>query len=287
MERRGLGRGLGALLNENIDTTSRKKENSLGEVQEIDVMLLDRQINQPRKFFDESKLKELADSIRLHGIVQPIVVRKEDDRYLIIAGERRYRAARLAGIKTVPIVIKNISDKEVMELSLIENIQREDLNAVEQATGIRLLMTEHNMTQEQVSERIGKSRSAVANILRLLTLPPQILELIRSGAISAGHARCLVVVPDEQKIELAQRIVKEGLSVRQIEDLIASQEKKQTKTNPKKEHASQDMIDVQQRIRDALGTKVKIVGKEDKGKIVIEYYSMEQLQELFDMFVKE
>lgn len=285
MERRGLGRGLGALLNENIDTTSRKKENS--EVQEIDVMLIDRQINQPRKFFDENKLKELADSIRLHGIVQPIVVKKDADRYLIIAGERRYRAARLAGLKTVPIVIKNIDDKEVMELSLIENIQREDLNAVEQATAIRLLMTEHSMTQEQVSERIGKSRSAVANILRLLTLPPQILELIRGGAISAGHARCLVVVPDEQKVELVQRILKEGLSVRQTEDILATQEKKQTKTNPKKENVSQDMIDVQQKIRDALGTKVKIVGKEDKGKIVIEYYSMEQLQGLYDMFIKE
>ena len=285
MERRGLGRGLGALLNENIDTTSRKKENS--EVQEIDVMLIDRQINQPRKFFDENKLKELADSIRLHGIVQPIVVKKDADRYLIIAGERRYRAARLAGLKAVPIVIKNIDDKEVMELSLIENIQREDLNAVEQATAIRLLMTEHSMTQEQVSERIGKSRSAVANILRLLTLPPQILELIRGGAISAGHARCLVVVPDEQKVELVQRILKEGLSVRQTEDILATQEKKQTKTNPKKENVSQDMIDVQQKIRDALGTKVKIVGKEDKGKIVIEYYSMEQLQGLYDMFVKE
>ncbi|MEZ4358358.1 MAG: ParB/RepB/Spo0J family partition protein [Eubacteriales bacterium] len=284
MERRSLGRGLGALLNENIEVTTRKKDN---EVQEIDVMLIDRQINQPRKFFDENKLKELADSIRLHGIVQPIVVRKDDGRYLIIAGERRYRAARLAGLKTVPVVIRNIDDKEVMELSLIENIQREDLNAVEQAAAIRLLMTDHGMTQEQVSERIGKSRSAVANILRLLTLPSQILELIRSGAISAGHARCLVVVPDEIKLELAQRIVKEGLSVRQIEDFIASQDKKRPVAKPKKEHASKEIIDVQQKIRDALGTKVKIVGKEDKGKIVIEYYSMEQLQGLYDMFVKE
>ena len=284
MAKRGLGKGLGALLEDDINELVEDNSNTGDKIKEIDIMLIDRQLEQPRKYFDEGKLGELAESIKLHGIVQPIIVKKEKGRYLIIAGERRYRAARLAGLKSVPVVEKDLSNQQIMEVSLIENIQREDLNAVEQAQAIRLLMNEHNMTQEQVSERIGKSRSAVANILRLLTLDQEILDMIKSGELSAGHARTLVVAPKDMQLALAKRIIKEGLSVRQAEKLVNKKEETPKAKRPRE--ISPNIADAQYKISGSMGTKVTIMGNENKGKIVIEYYTLEQLQEIYEKLVQ-
>lgn len=224
MAKRGLGRGLGALLGEESkQELNASPAEQKSTVHEVDILKLDRYLDQPRKTFDDEKLNELSESIKTHGIIQPIVVREKGGRFMIIAGERRFRAARKAGLKTVPIVIKDIDDDELLEIALIENIQREDLNAIEQAEAINQLMQEHEMTQEKVAERIGKSRSAVANSLRLLTLDKEVMQAVRTGELSAGHARTLVVLPKEKQRELCKKAIKEGLSVRAMESLVETQ----------------------------------------------------------------
>ena len=280
-KQRGLGKGLGALLGEEA------KDNQ-GSVQEVDILQLDRHLNQPRKVFDDAKLQELAASIKEHGIVQPIIVREENGRYLIIAGERRYRAARIAGLKTVPVVIKNINDEQLMEISLIENIQREDLNVMEEANAISLLIREYGMTQEQVAQKIGRSRSAVANILRILKLPAPICEMLEKGELTEGHARCLVSlsVSEEKKIQLAQEIRDKGLSVRQAEQLAAMMDKK-PKPKPIKRVMPPEFVEAQNRMTETLGTKVQIVGGRKRGKIVIEYYSSEQMDGLYELLTEK
>ena len=191
MRQQRLGKGLGALISdEDINTSSA----SMSGVREVDVNEIDPNVDQPRKHFDTEALEGLAQSIKTYGIVQPLIVRRVGDRYSIIAGERRYRAARMAGLKTVPVVVKEYSDAELMEVSLVENLQREDLNPIEEAQAMQMLMSEHNLTQEELSARLGKSRSAVANTLRLLTLPESVRALVESGELSSGHARCLVAL---------------------------------------------------------------------------------------------
>lgn len=273
-----LGRGLGALIG----------EESAGErsaVMEISVHELDPNLQQPRKHFDAEKLEELAQSIRTYGIVQPIIVQRNGDRYTIIAGERRYRAARLAGLTEVPVVVKEYSQMEFMEVSLVENLQREDLNPIEEAQAMRLLMEEHALTQEELSGRLGKSRSALANTLRLLSLPEEVREMVISGELSSGHARCLVAMKsDSEKIALARKIIAQGLSVRAAEALAGATAGK--KDEPRVTNSTAPEIkSAQGALTAALGTRVQIAGDLKRGKIVLSYYTAEQLQSLYDFLM--
>lgn len=280
MKQQRLGKGLGALIGEEIEPGS---ENS---VLEIDVNAIDPNAEQPRKRFDDEKLAELAQSIKTYGVVQPIIVQQSGGRYVIIAGERRYRASRLAGLKTVPVVIKEYSRRELMEVSLVENLQREDLNPIEEAQAMRLLMEEHQLTQDVLSTRIGKSRSAVANTLRLLSLPDSVREMVVSKELSSGHARCLVALDNEaQKISIAGKIIAQGLSVRATEELIASLSSKKVKAQKKEKHIAPEIEAAQSALTSALGTKVQIMGGLDKGKITLSYYNQQQLQSLYDFLL--
>ena len=278
--RKGLGRGLDALLDPYMEENTEKKTG----VQEVDVRLIDTNAQQPRKQFEEEALKELAASIRQHGIVQPLIVKEQNGRYLIVAGERRFRAARMAKLETVPVLTVDYDEAKIHEVALIENIQREDLNPIEEATAIRFLMQQHDMTQEEVAERIGKSRPAVANALRLLQLPQPVLALVREGTISAGHGRAIAGIADaatQQKI--ADECVRLGYSVRALESRIkhldADKPKKAKKAHPA---LTPVLSDLEEGFRERLGTKVKIAGSEKRGKITIEYFSEDDLQRIYE-----
>ena len=276
-----LGKGLSALIGEETAANT-----SAGSVLEVDVNDIDPNTNQPRQQFDEEKLQELAQSIMSYGIVQPIIVQKNGDRYIIIAGERRYRAARIAGIKTVPVVIKEYSQQAFMEVSLVENLQREDLNPIEEAQAMRMLMDEHALTQEVLASRIGKSRSAVANTLRLLTLPEAVRAYVITGRLTSGHARCLVALDsDEEKKRIAHKIVAADLSVRATEELVKSIGKRGKKDSAKKKQAAPEIRSAEHALSTALGTKVKISGDFRKGQIQLAYYNEEQLQSLYDFLI--
>ena len=252
-------------------------KNGVTELQIKDVY---SNINQPRKNFDENALKELSASIKIHGVVQPIIVVKRDDGYMIIAGERRWRASKMAGLTKIPAIIKEYSEKEIKEVSLIENLQREDLNPVETARAIKELMVEYGWTQDTVADRLGKSRSAIANTIRLLSLCPEVLQMIENGKISAGHARCLVVVEDVVKQqEFAKMATK--VSVRELEKII------QAYINPKKAKPKQEQsielknfVEEMQRV---FSTKVGLIGNEKKGRIYIDYYSGDDLDRIYEL----
>lgn len=280
--KRGLGKGLSALLADAGENTDNKS------VIEIDINLIDTNKNQPRKIFDEEKLNELAESVKTFGIVSPIIVNPTNGRYMIVAGERRYRAARMAKLATVPIIIKELSSREQMEISIIENLQREDLNAIEEAQALRTLMDEYSLTQEEVSKRISKSRPAIANSLRLLTLPEDVLNMISSGELSAGHARCLVTLPDDNtRIKYASTIVSRGLSVRESEKLVSEFEKPKKTAKPKpKSKENPDIKFVEKNLSSALDTKVTLSGDLKRGKMLIEYYSSEQLEAIYDFITQ-
>lgn len=257
-----------------------EKENS--GVCEIDVALIDRNQNQPRKNFDEKALKELAHSIKQHGIIQPLVLRKVGERFQIVAGERRFRASKMIGLKKVPAVIKEFSEKEMSEIAIIENLQREDLNPIESAKAIQNLIDSYGLTQETVADRIGKSRSAVTNTLRLLTLPNEIISLVEQSKLSAGHARTLLAVEDSKKqIELALYCVQKKISVRDLEMMI----KKLNKPAKNKEKQSQS-LELKAFIEDLnkkFATKVSVIGNDKKGRIYIDYYNSSDLQRIFDI----
>lgn len=286
-----LGRGLDALLGSYSETV----ENT---VQNISLNLIDNNSNQPRVQFDEDKLSELAESIRVHGIVQPILLKKIGERYRIIAGERRFRAARLAGLSEIPAIIKNMSEREMQEVALIENLQRVDLNPIEEASAIKELLTGYGLTQEELASRLGKSRPAITNALRLLTLPQEVQEMLREGKLSAGHARALAALDDPNDIiEIANCVVDNKLSVRETEALvkklqsqIAAEEEadeQDQKPQPKRNALNSELKNAQQRLTEYFGTKVRFKGDEDKGKIVIEYYSKDDLMNIFDMLIAE
>lgn len=280
MKQQRLGKGLGALIGDGPQTT----EHEVG-LQEIDVNDIDPNAAQPRKHFDNEKLSELAQSIQTYGIVQPIIVQQNGARYTIIAGERRYRAARIAGLKKVPVVVKEFSQSELMEVSLVENLQREDLNPIEEAQAMRLLMDEYKLTQDELSSRLGKSRSAVANTLRLLSLPDSVCAFVISGALSSGHARCLVALEnDDDKLQIAELIVAQGLSVRETEALIRTRNKP-VQSEPKAAHSDPEMQAAEKSLADALGTRVQISGDYKRGKITLAYYNPDQLQSLFDFLM--
>ena len=282
-----MGKGLDAVISGGRVSKTDTKKSEVAAGSNGEVVLPINQVepnkNQPRKEFDEESLKELADSITQHGIVQPLVVTKQDGYYEIIAGERRWRAAKLAGLKEVPVVIKEYTPQEIMEVALIENIQREDLNPVEEAKAYQNLIEEYNLKQEDVAKKVSKNRSTITNALRLLKLPDEILNMLVSGDISGGHARALLSIDDQDKQKkLAARIVKESLSVREVEKLVKEDGKKETKKKqPKKLGQEAIYEDLEEKLTRALGTKVRINRKNaNQGKIEIEYYSMDELDTL-------
>ncbi len=282
----GLGRGLDALWGQNAELASEEEQNS---VKKIDINQIDPNREQARKYFDAEGLEDLAASISASGIIQPLILKKKDDRYTIVAGERRWRAARLAGLAEIPAIIRDYDEKTLAEVSLIENLQREDLNPIEEANGIRQLMEQHSMTQEEVAERIGKSRPAVANALRLLTLPEEILLMMRDGTLSAGHGRCIAGVksPQEQ-IKIAREVEEKALSVRQTEERCkaAGENAAQALKAIRQRNLAPELYDVQTTLQNHLGTKVNLQGSEKRGRIVIEYYSKNQLENLFEFLSK-
>lgn len=276
IKKTGLGKGLGALIPENEE----KIENAITEIKLTDIEPNDKQ---PRKEFDDTALSDLSESIKEHGVVQPIIVRKLGNGYQIIAGERRWRASRLAGLKTIPAIVKDCTNLEVMELALIENLQREDLNSIEEAQAYKSLIEEYEMTQEDIAKKIGKSRPTIANSLRLLQLPSGIKDMIASGKISQGHARALLAIEGEKKqLEIAEKIIEQQLNVRQIEKL-AKTEKKREKPLEKEDLFLVEIKQLEERLKEALGTKVTIQHKKDKGKIEIEYYSNEELDRIIEI----
>lgn len=296
---KGLGRGLEALFGvfddaksyENITKqTSQPQKNESG-ILEIDISKIKANPNQPRKTFDQEALQELANSIKLHGIVQPIVLNKQDDgTYLIIAGERRWRAANLCGLKSVPAVVNHYTDKQIKEISIIENLQREDLNPIESAKAIKELMEEYGLTQEEVADRIGKSRSNIANSLRLLTLCPEVLKMVEDGKLSAGHARCLVVVeaPRDQ-VRLAQITISKSLNVRDLEKLVRNL-LNPTKKVVVKQEQSLELKELINQMQKTFATKVSAIGNDSKGRIYIDYYTrddLDRIAELLDLINKK
>lgn len=300
----GLGRGLDALFSiyqdEEEQEVEEKKEghaqvgNSGDEsivnsgVVELDMKLIDPNKEQPRKKFDVTSLRELTESIKQHGVIQPIIVNKTSgNRYLIVAGERRFRACLNAGLKTIPAIIKDFSKQEVQEISLIENLQREDLNPIEAGKAIRQLMTDYGFTQEEIADRIGKSRPLVANTLRLLTLSPEVISLIENGQLSAGHGKCLVVVTDEEKqLNLAKFAIERKLSVRDFEKLVKDSQNEKNPEAKKKIVQSIELKELGHRIQRLFRTKVVIHGDDNKGKISIDYFNSDDLDRICSFISK-
>ena len=275
---KGLGKGLGALLGESAMQPSTQQSPLLLPLQKIEPNRL-----QPRKSFNEEELASLADSIRQHGVIQPLTVRLLDTGYYqIIAGERRWRAARMAGLREVPVVIIEADDKKAMELALIENLQRTDLTPIEEARGYQQLIGEYGLTQEQVADRVSKSRPAVANAMRLLSLPDELLSMVESGKLTAGHARALLSIKDErQQLAVAQKVVNLQLSVRQTEAMCKKLLKAVKAPEPKPVEVDY-LAECEKTLTRCLGRGVKIVSGKRKGKIELEYYGQEDLQRLYE-----
>lgn len=277
----GLGKGLGALISENEENT-----NESGNKLFIPLNKIKNNAEQPRKSFDNEKIAELAESIKNHGIIQPLILMKENDDYVIIAGERRWRAAKMVGLKEVPAIIMDVTDKEVLEISLIENIQRQDLNPIEEALAYKKLIDNFNFTQEELSKRIGKSRTAITNCMRLMNLDDRVKEYIIQGVLSEGHGRALLAIDDgDLQYAIAQKVIDESLSVRELERLI-----KKVYATDKKKKNDDDKVDnniyyknIEEKLQSYFGTKINLSHKKDKGKIEIEYYSQEDLQRILDM----
>ena len=292
--KKGLGKGLSALLsgseeeydNSYVPEADKSEKNATADSAntsvEIPISLIDPNVNQPRKTFDEVAMNELVNSIRIHGVISPIIVVRRNDRYMIIAGERRYRASKKAGLTTIPAIIRDYTEQQVKEISLIENLQREDLNPIETAVAIKQLMDEYKYTQEEVADRIGKSRPAIANTLRLLTLSQPVIELVANGRLSAGHARCLVVVDNEEaQLKLAMSGVDNKVSVREFEKMVKSF------LTPKKEkpvvQQSLELKDLIARMQRTFATKITALGNDNRGRIYIDYYSRDDLDRIVEL----
>ena len=273
MKKSGLGRGLDVLLPESNDL-----DNS---IRMIDLTEIDRNPDQPRREFEEEALQALAESIQQAGVLQPLLVVEKDGRYRLVAGERRFRAARMAGLDSVPCIVRDFTLQEQMEAALIENIQREDLNAIEEAAALRQLMDACGYTQEMAAKRLGKSRPAVANLLRLLTLPEKVQEYVMQGKLSAGHARVLAGVEGEyRQLGLAEMVIQDGLSVRALEKM-AAQPMALPKEKPAPRPLPLELQDMENRMRDALGVRTKIQGNRKHGKIILQYYNEDELERLY------
>ena len=293
MAARGLGKGLDSLIPNAVGESKIKKEESMNQNKSeeavkpetlVKITMVEPNREQPRKNFDEDALMELADSIKQFGLLQPILVQDRKDHYEIIAGERRWRAAKLAGLKEVPVIIKNLSEQEIVEISLIENIQRENLNPIEEAQAYKRLLNEFNLKQDEVAERVSKSRTAVTNSMRLLKLCDEVQQMVINEMITTGHARALLAIEDaEQQYSIAQKIFDEKLSVREVEKLVKNLNKPE---KPKKEeNKALEVIynDIEEKLKESLSTKVAISSKGNgAGKIEIEFYSHEDLDRLVE-----
>ncbi len=274
MSRQALGKGLRSLIPE----TEISQRN---QVAQLELAKIVANPFQPRKQFDEEKLAQLADSIEQHGVLEPIIVRRVGAGYEIVVGERRWRASQLAGKARIPAIIKDFSDRQMTEMALIENLQREDLNAIEEAEGYRILIDEFSLTQEQVAQSVGKKRSSVANALRLLNLDNQVKQLVATGELSRGHGKVLLSVDDVKlRQAYATRIIQEGLSVRQVERMVKNAPKPRPK---KKKVADPEVLVLEEELQRVLGTRVRLAYRDGKGKIEIEYYSDEELERILDL----
>ena len=302
---KGLGKGLDALFEDTeaayekafeqhrsvFEYTEEERKNA----EEMPLNKISANPNQPRKNFDEQALKELSDSIRKHGVIMPIVVNDNGDgSYMIIAGERRFRACKLAGKETIPVVIRKYSAREIKEISLIENLQREDLNPIEAATAMKQLMVDYKLTQDELAERIGKSRPAVANTLRLLNLWPEVIELVAEGKLSAGHARTIVPLPSEEQQNFARDAIRSQYSVRELEKKVRAYnvppEILEERKKKKRALASIELKQLVERMRFAFRTKVSLIGTDKKGRIYIDYYSrddLDRIAEILDIIDKQ
>lgn len=293
-KRKGLGRGLDSLIintdifNQEVSVNEDKKEENKGEnlegLNRINIDDIKPNENQPRKTFDPEKIEDLANSIREHGVIQPIVVRKVDKWYEIVAGERRWRAARAAGLKEVPCIVRNLTDEEHMLLAIIENMQREDLNPIEEAEGLERMISTFGMTQAEISKSVGKSRPYITNSLRLLKLPERIKDMMAEGKLTTGHGRALITIEDQDKaIEIAEKVIEEGLSVRKIEEL-AKEKKKIKRGKPAKRAAkSPDVLLVERELKGILGTKVNINMASRKSSIEIECHSVDEVERIVEL----
>lgn len=289
-KRGGLGRGLSALIEDSTpvevirpeNVSADKEEDSSDKVRYIKTFDIMPNVNQPRKTFDEEKIQDLANSILQHGVIQPIVLRKKENGYEIVAGERRWRAAIKAGLTEVPCLVRELSDEQNMLIAIIENMQREDLNPIEEAEGLNQMIVSFGLTQEEVSKSVGKSRPYITNSLRLLKLPDYVRDLISEGQMSAAHGRTIVTIADENtRKALCDKIVKEGLSVRETEKLAAEIGK--PKKKPVKKQKNPDVKRVESELKDILGTKINIEQKGSRGKIEIEFYSKDELERIIEM----
>lgn len=288
---RGLGRGLGALLGDVVEQEevqaqpqpqqeNAQPEQPVDAVRMLPIHSIDPNREQPRRAFNEEALQELAQSIKAVGVLQPIIVAPNGERFTIIAGERRYRASRLAEMEEIPAIVRQWDDQTRLEAALIENLQRDDLNPIEEAMGVRRLMDEAGLTQEKVAERLGKSRPAVANLLRLLTLPDVVRQMLIDGKLSAGHARALVTVDRKRQIQLANLAAEQGWSVRQLERICAEQQDKPKKVKQPKDA---QFTQLESMARELFGTRVKLDGNTDGGKLTLYYYSADDLQRIWDV----
>lgn len=276
-KKRGLGKGLSALISDDFIV---EENNEKEAVEYIDTNLISPNKNQPRKNMDKKALTELADSIKVHGLIQPIILRKTGNEYEIIAGERRWRACKMAGLKEIPCIIKDIDEKVSAKYALIENIQREDLNPIEEAIAYKKLMEDFGLTQEEVAKELGKSRSYIANTVRLLNLHEKIIDYISKGDLTAGHGKALLSIKDEDKqLHAAEEIIKNNLNVRQTEDITNNKANKKGKKTKKEPY----IMEVEENLMKILGTKVNLVQGRKKGKIEIEYYGNEDLERIIDI----
>lgn len=292
MKSTGLGKGLGALLSTNIENISEKANNSSSysslndsneseKVYKININEIEPNKNQPRKNFEEEKIDELAESIKEHGIIQPIIVVKREGFYQIIAGERRWRASKKAGIKEIPAIIRKDDEKSNKQISLIENIQRQDLNPIEEAIAIKNLMEEHGFTQEEIAKSLGKSRSSIANIVRILNLDENVKKLVEDGKLTLGHCKVLLAQPKDKQYKLALDIIKNNESVRKLEDKI-----KNNKIKKDKRSLSPIYQEIEDEFKNYFGTKVTLNSGKNKGKITIEYFSNEELERILELIRK-
>lgn len=288
--KKGLGKGLDTLIPKGVvvsdKPSSAENVKAAKPDQYVKITKVEPNRNQPRKKFDEDALQELSDSIKIHGVLFPILVVDRKDYYEIVAGERRWRAAKMAGLKEVPVIIRDYTEKEIAEISLIENIQRTDLNPIEEAMAYKSLIEEYNLKQDELAERISKSRTAITNSMRLLKLADNVQDMVVEDLISAGHARALLAIdnPDEQ-YELAQRVMDEKLSVRDIEKIVKAKNKPKIE---KKKNEKQEALyhDIEEKLKASIGTKVTIVAKGDKmGRIEIDFYNQDDLQKIMDLLL--
>lgn len=305
-EERGLGKTFADLMGDTVDAFEQTyaggkremftyTEEEKANAEEMPLYKIYANPNQPRKHFDEQALRELADSIKKHGVIMPIVVNDDHTgKYMIIAGERRFRATKLAGLSTIPVIIRNYSEREIKEISLIENLQREDLNPIEAAAAMKQLMVDYKLTQDELAERIGKSRPAIANTLRLLSLTPDVMQMVAEGKLSAGHARTLVPLAAEDQVTFAADALKSGMSVRELEKKVRaynmSPELLDEKKKKKRALASVELKNLVERMRFAFRTKVSLIGNDQKGRIYIDYYSrddLDRLSEILDIIDKQ